>query len=166
MMALTLAEGESPAAALNSFLSQEGMEGGQTSSVPVNGIPAAAANFRFTTQEGTLQGRVVFLAHGGTVLRFLGFGPVDAWRTREELVRESLESFRVLEDQNILDVQPARIRVITVPREMDLATFLSGEGASDRVEHVRLLNRLQGNRPLPAGRVLKVPVGGRLPGGE
>lgn len=165
MMALTLAEGGTPPAALNAFLSQEGMEAGQPSNAPINGIPAAAADFRFTTPDGVLQGRVAFIDHQETILRFLGVAPAGAWANRRAAVQASLESFRVLSDRSILDVQPARIRVATVPRAMDLTSFLNREGASDRADHVRLLNRLQGNPTLPAGRVLKVPVGGMLPGG-
>jgi predicted Zn-dependent protease len=80
------------------------------------------------------------------------------------VVRNSLESFRVLSDRSILDVQPARIRVTTLPRAMDLISFLNREGAADQADDVRLLNRIQGNPTLPAGRVLKIPVGGVLPG--
>lgn len=166
MMALTLAEGATPAAALNAFLSQEGMGAGQPSNAPINGIPAAAADFRVTTQDGILQGRVVFIGHGGTILRFLGVAPETAWPNRRAVVRASLESFRVLTDRSLLDVQPARLRVTTVPRAMDLDSFLTREGAGDRADHVRRLNRLEGNPTLPAGRVLKIPVGGRLPGGN
>jgi predicted Zn-dependent protease len=166
MMALSLAEGTTPAAALNAFISQEGMESGQPSNAPINGIPAAAADFHLTTPDGLLQGRVTFVDHRGTILRFLGVAPAEAWANRRSAVRASLESFRVLSDRSILDVQPARIRVTTLPRAMDLSSFLNREGASDRADDVRLLNRLQGNPTLPAGRVLKIPVGGVPPGGR
>ena len=165
MMALTLAEGATPAAALNAFLSEEGMEAGQPSSAAVNGIPAATADFRLTTPDGALRGRVSFIDYQETILRFLGVAPAEAWQNRRAVVRASLESFRVLSDRSLLDVQPARLRVTTVPRAMELISFLNREGAGDRLDHVRRLNRLQGNPTLPAGRVLKVPVGGVLPGG-
>ncbi len=166
IMALTLGEGASPSAALNAFLSQQGMESGQPSNAAINGVPAAGADFRFTSADGVLQGRVVFLDRGGTVLRFLGVAPASAWAARRSAVLASLESFRVLTDRSKLDVQPARIRILSVPREMSLSVFLQGQGATDRAEHVRLLNRLQGDPVLPAGRSLKVPLGGFLPGGE
>ena len=165
MMALTLAEGATPAAALNTFFSQEGLEAGQGSSAAINGIPAASADFRATTADGVLLGRVAFISHGGTVLRFLGVAPEAAWANRRGAVRSSLESFRILRDRNILDVQPAHLRVVTVPRATDLNSLLTREGAGDRVEEVRRINRLQGNPTLPAGRIVKIPVGGVLPGG-
>jgi predicted Zn-dependent protease len=162
VLALTLAQGESPAAALNAFFSEEGMESGQPSQDPINGIPASAADFRFTSSEGVLQGRVVFLQYAGTLLRFIGYCPAEAWANRRSVVRGTLESFAVLRDRSKLDVEPARIRLRTVPRAMDLMTFLQQEGAPDRADAVRALNRLEGNPNLAAGTVLKVPLGGTL----
>ena len=105
-----------------------------------------------------LQGRVSF-EHGGRLLRLLGFGSAEAWPNRRSVVNASLESFRVLTDRSKLDVQPARIRVVTVPRETDLE--LSSDPSRERAhaDEVRLLNRLEGNATLPVGRILKIPVG-------
>lgn len=160
IMALTLAEGSTPAEALATFLSQEGMETGPSSNSAINGIPAASAEFRVTTEDGWLQGQVSFLQHGGGVLRLLGFGPVDAWPSRRFAVNASIGSFRALQDRAKLDVQPTRIRVVTVPGATDLSSFLAQEGVEEHADAVRILNRLEGNAPLPAGRVLKVPAGG------
>jgi predicted Zn-dependent protease len=164
MLALTLAQGATPAAALNTFLSQEGMEAGPTSSAAINGIPAASADFRFTTADGVLRGRVEFINHRGTMLRFVGASPESAWGSRRGAAERSLESFRVLSDPGILAVQPARIRLVTLPRATELSSLLEQEGVGDRADVVRLLNRLQGNPTLPSGRILKIPMGGRLSG--
>lgn len=163
-MVLALAQGSSPSSALTEFLGQDGMEGGQPSSAPINGTPAAAADFRVTTTDGVINGRVAFLDYGGTLLRWLGFATSAAWPNRRDAIRSSLESFRTLHDRSKLEVEPARLRLVTVPRATDLESFLQREGVSDRAESVRILNRLSGNASLAAGRVLKVPVGGRLPG--
>jgi predicted Zn-dependent protease len=141
------------------------MQSGPRSGSSVNGVPAASADFRFTSEDGVLDGRVVFLEHRGTILRFLGYGPSQAWANRREVDQRSLASFLVLRDREFLDVQPARIRVVTVPRDIGLDSLLAREGAGEWAEEVRLLNRIQGNPTLPAGRAVKIPVGGDLPGG-
>jgi predicted Zn-dependent protease len=164
VLALTLAQGSSPSSALGEFLGQEGMQAGQPSNQSVNGIPASGADFRVSTSDGVVQGRVVFLDHQGTLLRFLGFGSADAWPTRREAVLDALRSFRVLQDRTKLEVEPARIHLVTVPRDMDLETLLEREGASERADAVRIINRLSGNPVVPAGRVLKIPKGGVPPG--
>jgi len=52
------------------------------------------------------------------------------------------------------------------PAPDPVETLLGREGATARADDVRVLNRLEGNPTLPAGRVLKIPVGGVLPGGS
>ncbi|MGD2123491.1 MAG: M48 family metalloprotease, partial [Gemmatimonadota bacterium] len=130
IMGLTLAEGTSPAEALNAFLAQEGMESAQRSDAPINGIPAAGADFRVTTSDGVIRGRAVFLSHQGVLLRFLGFTTEQAWSNRQGVIRMSLESFRTLTDRSKLDVEPARLKIVTVSNATDLASLLSREGAT------------------------------------
>jgi predicted Zn-dependent protease len=164
VMGLTLAEGASPSAALRAFLSQEGIEAGFVSDRAINGVPAAAADFRVNTQDGVVQGRAVFLEHAGTLLRFLGYGSSAGWRGKGSSIQASLESFRPLADEAILAVQPARLRIVTLGSATDLSTILVSEGAEERADVVRTLNRLDGNPTLPSGTILKIPVGGMLPG--
>jgi predicted Zn-dependent protease len=163
LLVLSLGEGATPSAGLRSFLAQEGIQGGSVSEAAVNGLPAAAADFRFTSSDGTLDGRVVFIQHRGTLFRFLGYAQPSAWAARRSAVRASLESFRPLTDQRYLAVQPARLKVVTLSRSAALSWVLEQEGASHRIEEVQRLNRLEGNPPLPSGYVLKIPVGGVLP---
>jgi predicted Zn-dependent protease len=166
VLALTLAEGASPSAALQAFLDQDGIQSGAVSGAAVNGIPAASADFRVSTEDGLIQGRVTFLDHDGVLLRMLGYGSSSGWQSRGGAIRESLVSFRSLTDPSVLNVQPARIHIVTLGRAMDLESVLAREGATDRADQVRLLNRLDGNPDLPRGRMLKIPEGGTLPGGQ
>lgn len=163
LLVLTLGEGSTPSGALRSFLNMEGMQGASLSETNVNGLPAAAADFRFTSSDGTLDGRVVFIQHRGTLFRFLGYAPASAWAARRSAVRGSLESFRPLTDQRYLRVQPARLKIVTLSRSGSLTWALEQEGAGHRIEEVRRLNRLEGNPSLSAGTILKIPVGGVLP---
>ena len=163
LLVLTLGEGSTPSGALRSFLGMEGMQGASLSEANVNGLPAASADFRFTSSDGTLDGRVMFIQHRGTLFRFLGYAPASAWAARRSAVRGSLESFRPLTDQRYLRVQPARLKIVTLSRSGSLTWALEQEGAGHRIEEVRRLNRLEGNPSLPAVTILKIPVGGVLP---
>jgi len=164
VLALTLGEGTGAGAALRSFLAQDGIQGAGLSEASVNGLPAAAADFRALTEDQVLDGRVLFLEHAGTLFRILAYGVSSSWAGNRSAARTALESFRPLTDPTYLNVEPLRIRVVRVPRAMSLDGFLAQEGAQDRGEEVRLLNRLEGNPRLQAGQVLKIPTGGRLPG--
>jgi len=166
VLALSGVEESSPAAALRSFMGQEGVEGSAHSQAAVNGLPAASADFRAQTQGQTVEGRVLFLTHEGTTFRILAFGTLSAWRGQRAVARQALESFRPLTESQYLNVEPARLRVARVSRAEPLESFLTREGAADRVDEVRLLNRLEGNPTLTPGQLVKIPSGGRLPAGE
>jgi predicted Zn-dependent protease len=165
VLALTVGEGTEAGAALRAFLAQDGIQGAGLSEASVNGLPAAAADFRVLTEDQTLDGRVLFLEHAGTLFRILAYGVSASWPSNRSAARSALESFRPLTDPTYLNVQPARIDVVRVSRATSLDGFLAQEGAQDQGEEVRLLNRLEGNPSLRAGDLLKIPKGGRLPGG-
>ncbi len=164
LVALTLAEGSTPAAALRSFLAGEGMAGGAVSERRLNGLPAAASDFRYSSQDGTLEGRAVFVSHGGGILRILGYAPASVWPSRRAVVTESLESIQPLTDPSLLNVEPERLQILTVQRSRDLESLVAQEGVSGRIDQVRLLNRLHGNPDLAVGRILKLPLGGTCRG--
>ena len=166
LLALTLAEGSSPSAALTAFGSIEGVQTTRTSLDPFNGIPAATGEFTVDAEGSGGQGQVAFLYHGGALFRILGFGSSAGWSQNGAAVIRAIQSFRAVTDPEILNAQPARIRLVTVPRTMYLEAILQQEGALSELEDVRLLNRLEGNPALPEGRVLKIPSGARIPGGD
>ncbi len=165
---LTLSVGEAvpPSSALRSFLAQEGVEGAPDPVGSVGGLAAAGAEFRFRAGDGSgVDGRVTFVEHEGTLYQLVGYGSPSAWPGRRSMVRQAMESFRPLDDPAYLNVQPARLRLVTINRDVPLDTFLRAEGAESRAGEVRLLNRMEENPTLRAGTVIKLPLGGDLPGG-
>jgi predicted Zn-dependent protease len=164
LMVLTVEQAETPRAGLDAFLGQEGIQAGQPRVRNRNGLATASAEFRAETEEGTLDGRVTYVRHGNLTYRLLGYAPTSVWPQRRGVVQESHDSFRRLTDSAYLNVEPARLRLVTVQRSMGLGAFLQREGATAFEEDVRLLNRIDGDGPIPAGTVMKVPAGGRLPG--
>jgi predicted Zn-dependent protease len=107
---------------------------------------------------------VTFIRHGSLTYRLLGYASTSVWSQRRGVVQEAQDSFRRLTDPAYLNVEPARIRLVTVQRSIGLGAFLQREGATAFEADVRLLNRIEGDGPIPAGTVVKVPSGGRLPG--
>jgi predicted Zn-dependent protease len=166
LMVLTADQGDSPGSAIRSFLGQEGISGGQVWEGRINGLPGASAEFRAQTEEGTLDGRVTLIRHGSLLYRLLGYAPTSVWSQRRQVVGASHESFAPLNDPAYLQVEPARLRLVTVSRDTGLRALLEREGATRFEADVRLLNRIDGDGPIPAGQIVKIPVGGRLPGGR
>src|SRR5690606_442518 len=90
---LTLAQGASPEAAAQQFLGQQGLVVGQTSRQAVNGLTAASATFQAQTEQGVIQGLIVFVAHGGQVFQLLGYSPAGSYGQYERVFQQALRSF-------------------------------------------------------------------------
>jgi len=163
-MVLTLAEASDPAAALESFSSQSGIQTLRTDRTSINGVEAVSMDFTYRGDDQEGQGQVAFLRHGGTVFQLLAFATPSAWQEKGGVLESSVRSFRPVSDPEVLNVAPDRLRVVSVPRSMTLDELLQREDAQEHAEAVRQLNRIEGNPTLQAGRLVKIPHGGRLPG--
>lgn len=162
-LVLTLEESRSPESALRTFLAQEGVATGRTWGDPVHGLPAAWATFAVRTQEQELRGRVVFLAYGDRIYRFLGYAPAEAWSRRAEAVETSLESFRELTDPEALGVQPRRMALVRPERSLPFSDFMERYPSSVSSEAVALINQVEEGETLGAGTLYKRVTGGELP---
>ncbi len=160
---LTLADVQDQGTALQQFSSQTGVRVLRSNRDPINGVPAASLDFYYQDEGQEGQGQVAFLRYRDTLFQVLAFATPSAWREQGGTLERAVRSFRPLTDPEMLSVRPDRIHLVRVPRAMSLDDFLRGEGALEKVETVRQLNRLHGNPTLEAGMVLKVPMGGTVP---
>src|SRR5690606_25567347 len=106
---LTLAQASSPDAAAQQFLNQQGLAVGQSGRQTINGLPAVAATFQAQTEQGVIQGLVVFLSHGGQVFQLLGYSPANAYGSYGQLFQQTFGSFASVSDPQVLNVRPNRI---------------------------------------------------------
>ena len=157
---VTLAEGATPDQAARQFFAQEGVSGRH---IPrrINGIPAEIGTFRVTAQDGVLEGAVAFIGHGANVYRVLGYSAAANWPRYEPVVQRALDSFRELTDPALLDVQPTRLSIVRLDRPTPV-TQLAGR-SSVTPEVLALVNQTTAGATLPAGRLVKLPAGDRLP---
>ena len=68
LLQLGLGTKDSPATQLAEFLKQQGVQPVSTSRAPVNGLPAASAQFTAQLSQGTASGYVAFIQYGGGTL--------------------------------------------------------------------------------------------------
>ena len=156
---LTLSGATSPRAAAEAFLAEEGMRGGPVRGGSVHGHEAASAGFRAETQQGAVEGLVVFVAFRGGVYRLLGYAPRDRWGAYQQAIRSTIGSFERLTDQEALNVQPMRIDVVEVTTPMTVREFVARESSPVSVESVALLNQLEPGARLERGQLVKRVVG-------
>jgi predicted Zn-dependent protease len=159
---LGLAGNASPGQAAQQFLSQQGVQAGQTSTSDINGYPAATSTFQAQTQQGTIEGMVSFISYGGQTFGLMGYTPAGKLGTYDNVFASSIRSFRELRDQSKINVQPAKIELVRLNRSMTLEQFNSQYPSSIPVEELAIINEVESpSTSLPAGQTVKRVVGGR-----
>ncbi len=161
---LSLASEASAEAAARTFLAQQGITGGATSRVSVGGLPAASAPFRVTTEGGPLSGTVLFVEHRGMVLGLIGYAPDARWSSHQSAAERALRSFQVLTDPAALNVQPQRLEIIRLDRRTTIAALARERASPVPAATIALINQVDVQTPLEAGRLVKWVVGQPLPG--
>jgi predicted Zn-dependent protease len=162
LVALTLSQAESPEAAARRFLSQQGVEAGRGSRETIGGMPAYTAVFQAATDQGNLAGEVSFLSYGGKTYRIIGYTLASRFSAYQDAFERTIRSFAPLTDRRYLDVQPKRLELVNLNREMALPEFARAYPSTVEVGTLGLINGVGGNGLLPSGAAKRV-VGGRLP---
>jgi predicted Zn-dependent protease len=160
---LKLAPGSSAEQAARAFLSQQGVQAGTLTRVTVNGLTASTAPFTAATEGATLRGNALFIEYGTNVYRLLAYGMEAGWSHHQGAVQNALRSFAALTDTTLLNVQPQRIRLVTLDRRTTLTELARQRQSPVPVATLSLINQVEENTPLEPGRVLKWVVGQPLP---
>jgi predicted Zn-dependent protease len=162
---LGLAGKASPREAAQQFLSQQGVQAGQSSSQSINGNPAATSYFQAQTQQGVIEGVVSFISHGGTTYGILGYTPQGGLRQYDGAFRDVIGSFGPLRNESALSVKPAKLELVKLNREMTLEQFNQEYPSTASIAELAIINELEGPAAvIPAGRTVKRVTGGRMPG--
>jgi len=162
MIQLGLAGKTAPVDAARQFLSQQGVQAGQGSTQPINGLPAASSYFTAQSQQGQVEGLITFVSYGGTTYGILAYTGAGGLRGYDQAFRATAGSFRELKDPSALNVRPARIELVKVDQEMTLAQFHQRYPSTVRIEEVALINGVEGpDGTLRPGRQYKRVVGGK-----
>ena len=159
---LALAGQASPEQAASQFLSQEGVRAGNASRSNINGLPAASSYFQAQTEQGQIEGIVSFVSYGGQTFGLMGYTPAGKLSSYDQVFQGTIRSFSQLRDQSKINVQPARVELVKVPRQMTLEQFNAQYPSSISIEEVAIINELEGpGSMIPAGQTVKRVVGGR-----
>ena len=158
---MTLAGQGSPQQAAQQFLSQQGIQAGQSSTTSINGLPAASSYFQAQTDQGTIQGIVSFVSYGGQTFGLMGYTPSGKLSTYDQVFQAAIRSFGQLQDPSKLNVQPAKVELIKLDRQMSLQQFNTQYPSSIPIEQLAIINEIEDpSTPLQAGRMVKRVTGG------
>jgi predicted Zn-dependent protease len=160
---LTLASG-TPREALQRFAAQSGVQVSQPTDETVNGLPAAAVRFAAQSEQGQLEGTAVLIAYNDRTYQIIGYTPAGRLAQRNEDIVRTARSFAPLTDERILAIEPRRLDVVPLPRQMSLAQFAESYPSAVDLDTLVLLNQVESaETPLPAGRLVKRVVGEKVP---
>jgi len=160
VMQLQVSQTAAVADALRGFLSQQGIQQLSAGTTTINGNPAAIGEFDAQTQSGVLRGMVAFIRYNNTTYGILGYSSQQRYASYQNVFRASIGSFNQLTDAAALNAQPARIELVTLPRDMTIETFIQTYPSSIPAQDVMLLNDAPAGTSLTRGKLVKRVVGG------
>jgi predicted Zn-dependent protease len=163
IVVVTLSDQRSPQAAAQQFFSQQGVQSGQSLRVDLDGLPAVARVFGVQTQQGEIEGIVAFAEKDGKVYRILGYTPARSFRRYSDELSSALGSFGRVSDRSLLNVQPKRVDVVSLPSAMTLEEFARRYPSTVDLQTLAIINEADPNTRFPAGTEVKRVVGGELP---
>jgi predicted Zn-dependent protease len=153
---LTLAGQSDPATATRTFLSQQGIRAGQAFQESINGIPATGSYFQAQTDQGVIAGIVAYFSYGGRTYQVMTYAGASNFASYDPIFRRTIGSFAPVTDQRLLNVQPARVIVVQLPRAMTLAEINQQSPSSIPLAQLALLNGLdRPDSPIPSGDYVK-----------
>jgi predicted Zn-dependent protease len=129
----------------------------------VNGLPAVSTPFAAATESGTLRGTALFVEHDGRVFRLVGYAPETRWPAHQAAAEQALHSFARLTDPVALAVQPQRLHIVKLDRPTTIEQLARERPAAVPVVTLALLNQVELQTPLEAGRLVKWIGGQPLP---
>ncbi|WP_242347002.1 M48 family metalloprotease [Anaeromyxobacter terrae] len=151
----------SPEEATKKFFAQEGVKPLQAPQTgTVGGQPATASYFQAQTDKGVLNGLVSFISHGGVTYQLVGYSPAQAFSGYDGTFKQAIASFGPLTDKSAENIQPAKIEVVRVPREMTVSEFNQQFPSTVPLDVVAIVNGVDKDGKLAGGAAAKRITGG------
>jgi predicted Zn-dependent protease len=156
---LTLSDKDSPRSALEAFFGQQGVERGPNRGGDIYSFRAVDTQ----TGEVRAEGLIGYRLLDGRVYQLLGYTGLDTWQNYASEMHQSLKSFARVTEGRYLEVSPATIEIVKLPRSMDLTEFVRRYPSTVEVEQLAIINGVNVDTVMDPGRLVKRVVGGELP---
>jgi predicted Zn-dependent protease len=156
---LTMAQGRSAEEAARALFSQVNAQP-NLQRTELNGLPAVAGTFQAAAGQTMVGGVAAFVEMDGRVYQILGYTPANEWSRYGRLLEASVESFAPLRERWAFEVEPKRLRLVTVNQTLSVDEFARRYPSTVPVSTVALLNQLEPGGTLKAGQLAKQVIGG------
>lgn len=160
---LGLVPATSAEGAAQQFFSQQGIRRGDTVVGTLNTLPVVTAYFQAQLQQGVVAGLVSFLSYDGKVYQLVSYTPAQLLPTYDAAFKQFVTGFAPLTDPKALAVQPNRLNIVTLPKQMTLAEANQAYPSVVDLATVALINGVQPDGTLQANAKYKQVVTGAAP---
>jgi predicted Zn-dependent protease len=164
IIVFTLAQQKTPEEAAQATTKQYGLTVTDSKNVKVNGLPAIAVLAKQVQQDQAtgqqapaLQVLSFYISYGGLVYIFHGISTEADFKAYQPEIESTLTSFAPLNDPSKLNVKPKKVIIRTVDKPGTLSqVFTSLRVPQSQQKEFALLNNLELNSNIPAGKLIKI----------
>ena len=161
---LSQAQEQSADAATRAFLSLQGITSGASARLSLSGgLPAVSTRFAAATSSGNLGGTALFVEYGNAVYRIVAHAPDASWAGYQATAESAQQSFRPLTDAAALNAHPPHVTVLPLAQRTTIEALLGQRASPVPGATLALINQVELQTPLEAGRLVKWVVGASLP---
>ncbi|MCC5925211.1 MAG: M48 family metalloprotease [Bacteroidetes bacterium] len=127
-------------------------------SIQINGLSGARVVGNMMDGNTTYRVEVTGVEHQNRVYRFLSYAPEANASEYSPVFRRTATGFSNVTDSAILDIQPARIQIVTADRSAPFSSFIP-DNLPDGMdpEDLAIINHVELNETIAAGTLLKIP---------
>jgi predicted Zn-dependent protease len=152
---ISLTDQKSPDQAANTFFAQQGISAANQQALNINGMQSYRGNFAAQTEQGNLYGDATFISYGGRVYQILSYSSQQQWNSYSGAIAGSIGSFNRVTDPNVLNVQPNKLKIVTLPQDMTLQEFNQKYPSVVPIETIALINQVNAGDKLTKGQKVK-----------
>jgi predicted Zn-dependent protease len=149
--------GQSPEAVGQNIGRLEGTQLLASRTERIHGNQAFLGQYSVQSDSGTIGVLAAFISYGGHIYQLAGLAPSATFSNYASSINPVLRSFRELTDQKLLGRQPDRIKVYRARRGETLRSLANSMGQGlVKVEDLAQINRVDADKPLDAGTLVKL----------
>jgi predicted Zn-dependent protease len=139
---LTLAGQMTPAQAAQRFVSESGVRALRSTRETINGNPAVVTTFEAQTEAGVVGGYIAHLSHDDRTYQILTYSTAAVLGQAQQIFSAVIGSFAPVTDRSILDMQPRRIDIVRLSRDLSLESFQQAYPSSIPLEMLAIINQV------------------------
>jgi predicted Zn-dependent protease len=162
LMMLTLAKGRNLQEAVTNALQQYKLTPLQSTQSTINGMPTYVVLADQQQQQQQQQQQPVlrtlsyFISHGGNFYHLIGAAESTRFNNYIDIFSASMQNFRQVTDQSIINRKPQRIKVVTANGATLRDTLKRNYVPDQMLEEHAILNGLQLNENISPGTLIKI----------